>query len=220
MKSLIISPHPDDEVLGAGGTLFKRKSSKKSNSLYWIIVTKLQSNTPKIKVLRRKNEIKKISKLFGFKKVFQLNFNTTELDSSSKKRLIKDFSDIFKKIKPYELFVPHFSDVHSDHKIVSEVISTCTKNFRFPFIKKILAYEVLSETDYNLNRKKIFFPNYYEDISKFITKKKNAMKIYKSEIKKFPFPRSIKTIDALAKLRGSQIGKNAAESFEILREIN
>ena len=173
-KLLVISPHPDDEVLGAGGTLFKRKSSKKSNSLYWIIVTKLQANTPRIKVLRRKNEIKKISKLFGFKKVFQLDFNTTELDSSSKKRLIKDFSDIFKKIKPYELFVPHFSDVHSDHKIVSEVISTCTKNFRFPFIKKILAYEVLSETDYNLNRKKIFFPNYYEDISKFITKKKNA----------------------------------------------
>ena len=46
------------------------------------------------------------------------------------------------------------------------------------------------------------------------------MKVYKSEIKKFPFPRSIKTIDALAKLRGSQIGKKAAESFEILREIN
>ena len=114
--------------------------------------------------------------------------------------------------------MPHFSDVHSDHKIVSEVISTCTKNFRFPFIKKILAYEVLSETDYNLNRKKTFFPNYYEDITKFLIKKKKAMKIYKSEMKKFPFPRSIEAMDALAKLRGSQIGKKAAESFEILRD--
>ena len=220
MKSLVISPHPDDEVLGAGGTLFKRKKSRKSNLLYWIIVTRLKPSTSKKKILKRNNEIKKISKLFGFKKVFQLNFNTTELDSSSKKKLIQDFSDIFNEIKPNELFVPHFSDVHSDHKIVAEVISTCTKNFRFPFIKKILAYEVISETDFNLNRRQIFSPNYYEDISKFLTKKKNAMKIYKSEIKNFPFPRSIKTIDALAKLRGSQIGKNAAESFEILREIN
>ena len=219
MKSLVISPHPDDEVLGAGGTLFKRKNLKE-NLLYWIIVTRLKPSTAKKKILKRNNEIKKISKLFGFKKVFQLNFNTTELDNSSKKKLIQDFSDIFNRIKPNELFVPHFSDVHSDHKIVSEVISSSTKNFRFPYIKKILAYEVLSETDYNLNRKKIFFPNYYEDITKFLTKKKNAMKIYKSEIKKFPFPRSIKTIDALARLRGSQIGKNAAESFEILREIN
>ena len=219
MKSLVISPHPDDEVLGAGGTLFKRKNLKE-NLLYWIIVTRLKPNSAKKKILKRNNEIKKISKLFGFKKVFQLNFNTTELDNSSKKKLIQNFSDIFNKIKPNELFVPHFSDVHSDHKIVSEVISSSTKNFRFPYIRKILAYEILSETDYNLNRKKIFFPNYYEDITKFLTKKKNAMKIYKSEIKKFPFPRSIKTIDALARLRGSQIGKNAAESFEILREIN
>ena len=219
MKSLVISPHPDDEVLGAGGTLFKRKTFKK-NSLYWIIVTRLNPSISIKKILKRNNEIKKISKLFGFKKVFQLSFNTTELDSSSKKKLIQDFSDIFNQIKPNELFVPHFSDVHSDHKIVSEVISSCTKNFRFPYIKKILAYEVLSETDYNLNRRQIFFPNYYEDITKFLTKKKNAMKVYKSEIKKFPFPRSVKTIDALARLRGSQIGKNAAESFEVLREIN
>ena len=219
MRSIVISPHPDDEVLGAGGTLFKRNTIKK-NSLYWIIVTRLNPSTPKKKIVRRNYEIKKISAIFKFKKVFQLNFNTTELDNSSKKKLILNFSDIFNEIKPDELFVPHFSDVHSDHKIVSEVISSSTKNFRFPFIKKILAYEVLSETDYNLNRKQVFFPNYYEDITKFLTKKKNAMKIYKSEIKSFPFPRSIKTIDALARLRGSQIGKNAAESFEILREIN
>ena len=219
MRSIVISPHQDDEVLGAGGTLFKRNTIKK-NSLYWIIVTRLNPSTPKKKIVRRNYEIKKISAIFKFKKVFQLNFNTTELDNSSKKKLILNFSDIFNEIKPDELFVPHFSDVHSDHKIVSEVISSSTKNFRFPFIKKILAYEVLSETDYNLNRKQVFFPNYYEDITKFLTKKKNAMKIYKSEIKKFPFPRSIKTIDALARLRGSQIGKNAAESFEILREIN
>ena len=219
MRSIVISPHPDDEVLGAGGTLFKRNTIKK-NSLYWIIVTRLNPSTPKKKIVRRNYEIKKISAIFKFKKVFQLNFNTTELDNSSKKKLILNFSDIFNEIKPDELFVPHFSDVHSDHKIVSEVISSSTKNFRFPFIKKILAYEVLSETDYNLNRKQVFFPNYYEDITKFLTKKKNAMKIYKSETKSFPFPRSMKTIDALARLRGSQIGKNAAESFEILRVIN
>lgn len=220
MKSLVISPHPDDEVLGAGGTLFKRKKTDKSNQIFWVIVTKLKKDLGDKLLKTRAKEIARVSKLFGFKKVFQLDFNTTELDSSSKKKLITNFSYIFNQVKPSELFVPHFSDVHSDHKIVSEVISTCTKNFRFPFIKKILAYEVISETDYNLDRKKIFFPNYYEDISKYLSKKKQAMKIYKSEIKKFPFPRSLVTIDALAKFRGSQIGKSAAESFEILREIN
>ena len=218
MKSLVISPHPDDEVLGAGGTLFKRKKQKKD--LYWIIVTKIKpNNSNKKKIAQRSIEIMKVAKFFGFKKTFQYNFYTTELNNNSKKKLINEFTETFKKIKPNEIFVPHFSDVHSDHQVISEVISTCTKNFRFPFIKKILAYEVLSETDFNLNRKKAFFPNYYEDITDFLSKKKNAMKIYKSELKNFPFPRSIKSIDALAKYRGSQIGKKAAESFELLKNI-
>mgnify|MGYP001376311901 FL=1 len=88
MKSLIISPHPDDEVLGAGGTLFKRKKSKKNNQIYWVIVTKLQTNTSKKVQQRRNKEIEKISKLFGFKKTFQLDFVATELDSTSKKKLL------------------------------------------------------------------------------------------------------------------------------------
>ena len=110
--------------------------------------------------------------------------------------------------------------MHSDHKIISDIISTCTKNFRFSFIKSILAYEVLSETNFNLNKKNYFKPNYYEDISKFLDKKIKAMKIYKSEIKKFPFPRSQETIKSLAKVRGSEISTKAAEAFEILKKIN
>ena len=92
------------------------------------------------------------------------------------------------------------------------------KNFRFKFIKTILAYEVLSETNFNIQKKVFFKPNYYEDISKYINKKVNAMKIYKSEIKKFPFPRSVTTIKSLARVRGSEIGSKAAEAFEILKD--
>ena len=101
--------------------------------------------------------------------------------------LIKKISDVINHVKPDEVFVPHISDVHTDHKVISEIISTCTKNFRFKFIKTILAYEVLSETNFNIQKKVFFKPNYYEDISKYINKKVNAMKIYKSEIKKFLF---------------------------------
>ena len=104
MRSIVISPHPDDEVLGAGGTLFKRNTIKK-NSLYWIIVTRLHPSTPKKKIVRRNYEIKKISAIFKFKKVFQLNFNTTELDNSSKKKLILNFSDIFNNTLSWSSFL-------------------------------------------------------------------------------------------------------------------
>lgn len=219
MKSLVIAPHPDDEVLGPGGTLFKRQK-KRGNKIYWLIITTLdEKDYSKLVIKKRTEEIKKISKLFKFSKIFQLNYPTAKLDEVPKKELVQNIKKIIDNIKPDELFVPHLSDVHSDHKIVSEAVTTCVKNFRSPYIKRILAYETLSETNFNTVKRNIFFPNHYEDISSFLNLKIKAMKIYKSELKKFPFPRSIKTLKALAALRGSEIGKKAAEGFEVLKQI-
>jgi len=219
MKSIVISPHPDDEVLGVGGTILKRNSS--GHKVAWLIVTSMSTEHgwKKKQIEKRKNEIKKISKFFNFKEVFQLNFPTKKLDTIPKNEIVSEITKIFKLYKPQEIFVPHISDVHSDHKVVSDVISTCTKNFRFPFIKRILAYETISETEYNLDKSKQFHANYFEDISKFLSKKIKALNIYKSEIKKFPFPRSKEAVDAQAKWRGTHIGSKAAEAFELLRQI-
>ena len=168
MKTLVIAPHADDEILGAGGTLFKR-NSKTKNSIYWLLIT--MPGRPKYSknfIKSRENQIKKISKFLKIKGFYNLKFKPSELDRVPKKILIEKISEIFKIVKPNEVFVPHIADVHSDHKVISEVISTCTKNFRFKFIKTILAYEVLSETNFNLQKKNFFKPNYYEDISKFL----------------------------------------------------
>tara|TARA_B100001989_G_C24505475_1_gene447297 strand:+ start:363 stop:1025 length:663 start_codon:yes stop_codon:yes gene_type:complete len=220
MKTLVIAPHADDEILGAGGTLFKR-NSKKTNSIYWLLITMpSEPEYEKKFILKREKQIKKIIKFVKFKGFYNLELKPTELDKIPKKKLIKKITEVINTVKPDEIFVPHLGDVHSDHKIISDIISTCTKNFRFSFIKSILAYEVLSETNFNLNKKNYFKPNYYEDISKFLDKKIKAMKIYKSEIKKFPFPRSQETIKSLAKVRGSEISTKAAEAFEILKKIN
>ena len=220
MKTLVIAPHADDEILGAGGTLFKR-NSKKTNSIYWLLITMpSEPEYEKKFILKREKQIKKIIKFVKFKGFYNLELKPTELDKIPKKKLIKKITEVINTVKPDEIFVPHLGDVHSDHKIITDIISTCTKNFRFSFIKSILAYEVLSETNFNLNKKNYFKPNYYEDISKFLDKKIKAMKIYKSEIKKFPFPRSQETIKSLAKVRGSEISTKAAEAFEILKKIN
>jgi len=219
MKSIVISPHPDDEVLGIGGTLLKRKHA--GHKIAWVIVTSIsiEHGWKKKQIERRKKEIKKVSKFFNFTNVFQLNFPTKKLDTIPKNIIVKEITKIFRSYKPYEIFVPHISDVHSDHKVVSEIISTCTKNFRFPFIKRILAYETISETEYNLHKSKQFHPNFFEDISDFLSKKIKASKIYKSEMEKFPFPRSSKAIEAQARWRGTLIGAKAAEAFELLKQI-
>ncbi len=219
MNTLIIAPHPDDEILGAGGTL-KKRSRLKGNNIFWVIMTMPdKKDYDKKFILKRKKQIIKIKSMLKFKQVFELNFPSMKLDKVPKKEIVRSITDIFNKVRPEEVFVPHLGDVHSDHKVISEIISTCTKNFRFNFIKKILAYEVLSETNFNLIKSKKFYPNYYEDISDFLSFKIKAMKVYKSELKKFPFPRSIETIKALAKIRGSEIGAKAAEAFEVMKII-
>ena len=219
MKTLVIAPHPDDEILGVGGTLLKRKSQ--GHSLAWVIVTKpseiLKWSESKIK--KREEQIQKIKSEVGFDMIYQLNFLAAELSHTSLPSLIKSLSETIRDFSPEEIFFPHHGDVHSDHEIVNKAVISSSKSFRNHFLKRLIAYETLSETEYGLDKTKVFFPNLYIDISKFLEKKINLLNIYSSEIDKFPFPRSTESLISLAKYRGSSCNCLAAEAFEILKQI-
>jgi N-acetylglucosamine malate deacetylase 1 len=218
MKTIVIAPHPDDEVLGAGGTLFRRKAE--GAELAWLIVTSISTTMgwSEEKVARRRQEIKKIAGLFGFAEVFELNFPTARLDQIPVSDLVAGISDAFTRFEPTEVFLPHPSDVHTDHRIVFDAAASCTKWFRYPSVKRVLAYETLSESDFGLVACPRFTPNYFVDIQPFLEEKLQAMSVYESELGDFPFPRSHEAIRALAKVRGAASGFSAAEAFELLRE--
>lgn len=218
MKTLVIAPHPDDEVLGVGGTLLRRKAE--GAKMAWLIVTaiSIQSGCGEEKVKQRADETRRITELFGFDEVFTLNFPTTQLDRVPMSDLVAGISNVFKSFEPEEVFVPHPSDVHTDHRIVFDAVVSCTKWFRYPSVKRVLAYETLSETDFGLGADQGFRPNVFLDIEPFLNDKLRAMDIYASELGAFPFPRSHEAIRALATLRGAASGFKAAEAFELLRE--
>jgi LmbE family N-acetylglucosaminyl deacetylase len=217
-KTLCVAPHPDDEVLGAGGTLLRRKAE--GAKVAWLIMTgiSVQSGWSEEKIKSRSEEIKRISELFGFDEVFELNFPTTQLDRVPMNDLVAAVSNIFKSFEPTEVFLPHPSDVHTDHRIVFDAVASCTKWFRYASVKRVLAYETLSETDFGLGTNQGFRPNVFVDIEPFLNDKLRAMEIYGSELGAFPFPRSHEAIRALATLRGAASGFKAAEAFELLRE--
>ena len=219
MKTIVVAPHPDDEVLGVGGTLLRRKAE--GAKVAWLIVTNISVETgwSKEKVMQRSDEINRVKELFRFDEVFILNFPTTRLDSVPMSDLVTAVSDVFKTFQPTEVFVPHSSDVHTDHRVVFDAVASCTKWFRYPSIKRILAYETLSETDFSLGGGESFRPNVFINISSFIKEKLRAMGIYSSEIGAFPFPRSNEAIQSLASLRGAASGCDAAEAFMLLKEI-
>jgi N-acetylglucosamine malate deacetylase 1 len=217
-KILVIAPHPDDEVLGPGGTLLRRKAE--GATIAWLIVTTITADTgwSEEKIRQRADEIKRVTSLFGFDSVFELNFPTTQLDRASMGDLVTGISNVFKKFEPEEVFVPHSADVHTDHRLVYDAAASCTKWFRHPSVKRVLAYETLSETDFGLGTSQGFRPNVFVNIEPYLDDKIRAMDIYASELGEFPFPRSHEAIQALAILRGAASGFKAAEAFELLRE--
>ena len=219
MKNILfVSPHPDDETLGCGGTIFHHK--KKKDNIFLLIVTNLGEDFgwSKKSIVRRTKEIEKIKKFYNFKEVFHLNFPTKYLETIPVSKIIDEISKIIKKTNSQILYIPAKDDIHTDHQVVSKACLSSIKWFRNPTVKKVMGYEVISETNFNFS-KNSFKPNIFIDITPFIKKKISAMKIYKSEIKKHPFPRSEKAIKSLAILRGSQSGKHFAEAFQLYIEI-
>lgn len=219
MKTLVIAPHPDDETLGVGGTLLRRKSE--GVKVAWLIVTgiSIESGWSAEKVRERDDEITRVGEWFRFDETFVLDFPTTRLDQIPMSDLVASISQVFKSFKPEDIFLPHPSDVHSDHRVVFNAVASCTKWIRYPSIKRVLAYETLSETDFGLGTDKGgFCSNVFVDIEQFLDQKLQAMDVYKSELGVFPFPRSHEAIRALAAVRGAAAGFKAAEAFQLLRE--
>jgi LmbE family N-acetylglucosaminyl deacetylase len=220
-KVIVISAHPDDEILGAGGTLLKHK--KAGDILAWIIITGISEEFgfSKERVNSRKIEIERVAEMVGFSAVYQLNYSTMSLNSETVNEMIPKISSIFTEFQPEVIYVMNRSDAHSDHRFTFDAVVACTKSFRYPYIKKVLMYECISETEFAPQLpEKIFAPNYFVDITEFFARKLEIMQVYQSELGEHPFPRSNRNIEALATYRGASSGVVYAESFQIVKIID
>lgn len=216
-RIIIVTPHPDDETLGCGGTILKYIEI--GDQVDWVIITKSGNLSSEEWKAKRELEIEKVTALYNFNSTVKLNFEAATLDQVADSDLVGALSKVFKEIQPNNVYVPYPSDIHSDHKAVFEATMACTKWFRYPSVEKVLAYETLSETDFTINPDaNNFRPNVYVNIDKYLDKKIEIMNIYESEISNFPFPRSEKAIRSLAYVRGAASGYEAAEAFMLLKE--
>jgi LmbE family N-acetylglucosaminyl deacetylase len=214
-KVLVVAVHPDDETLGCGGTLLKHKDA--GDEIHWLIATEIVKSKD---VSKRDNEINNVEGLYNFNSVHRLGFATTKVDEYGISELISRISFVVNSIKPNIIYLPFTGDVHSDHKYIFEAAYSCTKSFRYPFVKKIYMMETLSETEFSVNvNNESFVPNVFVNISDYINKKIEAMKMYEGEMGSHPFPRSERNIKALATYRGATAGCEYAESFMLIKEV-
>ncbi len=218
---MIVAPHPDDETLGCGGTLLKLKA--RGAKLYWLIVTTTPQNLVgggycSERAKAEEKQILAVRDAYGFDEVVRIDIPPTEVDRVPTGELVGRIGAAFSKLQPDTVFLPFVNDAHSDHFHTGKAALSCCKWFRYPFVKNVLFYETLSETDFNINaaEQKIGL-NVYVDISEYFERKMEIMQIFKEEMGEFPFPRSREAIESLAALRGAQCGALRAEAFALLR---
>jgi LmbE family N-acetylglucosaminyl deacetylase len=211
---LIIASHPDDEMLGCGGTIFKHKEN--DDNIYLCIVTgPHKPYWTEAQIRRKKKEIESMYNLVGYKKIFTLNYPAAKLDTIPLSELNSSLLDVIKNINPDIVYIPYKYDLHKDHRLIFESSIVVTR----PYISKakILSYEVPSETEWGF---KVFKPNIYIEMKKdYIIKKYKTLKHYSGQTKKFPYPRSKELLFALARKRGSECNTRYAEAFQLIREI-
>lgn len=219
---LVVAPHPDDETLGCGGALSRFRRELPSAEIHWLIVTDMKPEWgySAERIAQRNSEIKSIADKLHPIKIHRLGFWPAHLDTVPLSDLISAVSDVMDAVQPLTVFVPWRYDAHTDHRVVFDAVVACTKAFRFPSIRTVLAYETVSETDFALNPAvSPFRPNVWLDISRDLDAKLGLLQCYRSEMGKFPFPRSVEVVASLARLRGSTAGVGAAEAFQLLKGI-
>ena len=226
-KILVIAAHPDDEILGCGGTIKKlSKSGYKSKILiFGQGETSRQRLETDIKISRRlnflQNAAKNAAKIINAEEPIFFNLPDNKLDTVPLIEIIKKIETIIKKYRPSIIFTHFPGDLNIDHTILYKATITAARPLLKSTVKKILTYEVLSSTGWNnLESQNNFNPNYFVNIEKEIQSKLKSIKCYKDEILKYPNARSIKSVEYLARTRGAIIGCKFAEAFMLVRSIS
>jgi len=213
-RILIITPHPMDETLGAGGTILKHAAN--GDEVHWLILTKPEeSKWGKDKIEKNSQEISKVAQKYKVKSFRRLNFLQDSMDENASKELTEILKGTFELIKPNIIYLPYGNTLDKDCNIAFRASLKAIETFKIK-IQRILCYEVVSYLDF---ASEAFNPNVYTDISEYIDQKLEIMNIYEEEVQGYPMPKSTVNIQSLAKVRGAAIGTEYAEAFMLVKEI-
>ena len=224
---LIIVAHPDDEVLGCGGSM--AKWSQGGNDVHVLIMVEgITSRDKSRDRVTRQNELshlaqsaKKAGKILGVQSVELLDYPDNRMDSVDLLDVVKTIEKYVEKLKPEVVMTHHAGDLNIDHQITHQAVITACRPQPGQTVKRILSFEVPSATQWQSPTiGNPFVPNWFEDISESLDLKIEALHAYQSEMREWPHPRSLRAVEHLARWRGALVGCEVAEAFMLNRFIN
>lgn len=222
-RVLVFAAHPDDELLGLGGTI-RRLVNEGVEARAVILAEGITSRSDK-RELANNDELKelqddarKAATIVGYSTIDFCGLPDNRMDGCELLDIIKIVSKYVNKYKPDTIFTHHHGDLNIDHRITCEAVLTVCRPVNEYDVKRIYAFETPSSTEWNYTYDESFRPNVYFNVSNTLEAKIDGMACYKSESTRYPHPRSAEALRSLGKYRGSNVGYEMAEAFELLRE--
>ncbi len=219
MKVLVVCAHPDDEVLGPGGTILNHARSGDDVSILLACCgDNLRYGREQTVVMRGISE--SVAARLGAQRVMFGELPDQGLDAMSLSDVARSIEDAVLKIDPQIIYTHHWGDINRDHRILSEAVMVATRPFAAPGVRGIHCFETPSATEWGPAAGLLpFVPQRFVDISRVLDRKLDAFSLYPSEVRPYPHPRSREALEARARFWGSAAGLPAAEAFAVSREI-
>jgi len=221
MKVLVIAAHPDDEMLGLGGTLAKHAAN--GDEVHVLMMTEGSSTQYKGQpemIEQKKREIANVKEILGLHAVHFVDLPDMLLDTLAHIEVNTPILKVIQNIRPEIVYTHFYGDVNKDHRMIFESTMVATRPSADSSVKKVLCYNTPSSTEWNVQQAgTAFMPNSYIDITGYLDRKLEALAAYESEMRSYPHPRSPEAIRIHANYWGTHIGVEAAEAFVIIREI-
>jgi len=223
---LVVAAHPDDEVLGCGGTIARHVAD--GDQVQVLIVaegaTSRLEHRDRSQVGDQLSDLAKAAhkagSILGVAGVELLDLPDNRLDSLDRLDLIKHIEFYINHYRPQVVYVHHSGDVNVDHRLLHEAVITACRPTPGHAVRRLLSFEVPSSTEWQPpGSASAFLPNWFVDISDQFNLKIDALEAYASEMRPWPHARSLKAVEYLGRWRGAQVGVEAAEAFCLLRQL-
>ena len=219
MRVLVIAAHPDDETIGAGGTIARHVAH--GDEVYWCIVTQGYSPPWSEETLAAaQRQVYDVQRVLGIQEVFFCGFPTVKLNTVPYIDLCSALQRVVDQVRPEVVYTTPRDDINQDHRIVYEGTLVATRPLPGTSIRRLLCYEISPTARFGLPAGSSgFVPNVFVEVSQYMDKKLEAVSCYQTELREYPHPRSLEGLRLLAEERGLSVGLKAAECFQLIREL-
>lgn len=224
MRVLCVGAHPDDEVIGAGGTLAKHVAE--GDDVFVLLLSdgemaRYETETDDAMERRedRRERARAASEVLGIESIEVLDYWGNQLDDVALIDVVRDVETAIDEFRPDVIYTHNYGDLNVDHQLIARAVRTASRPLVDSPVDRILSFEVLSSTEWAMpTADTAFQPTVFVDIEGFLETKMEALSAYDDEIREPPHPRSVRSIRNNGVLWGEKVGMAAAEPFQLLLE--